>query len=139
VDGFAYKTKQGIAAENIKVDANSLKTGMSLRDKHLKERLMTDKFPVIRLVKASGQDGKGTATLEIKGIQIDTQGTYKVTGSQLIAQFKLKLPDLKITNVKYMNVGVEDEISLEVKVPLRDQGPASQQVSSGSAAKPGKK
>lgn len=117
--GFAQKKGTEFYAENILVDVRTLKTGMSLRDKHLKERLEAEKFPNAKLVKASGKDGKGAATLEIKGQQINVKGTYSVEGKMLKATFPIHLPELKISAIRYMSVGVKDDISVTVKVPLQ--------------------
>lgn len=119
VKGSAQKSGDGVIAENIEVDINSIKTGVDLRDKHLKERLLADKFPVAKLIKAEGKGGKGKATLEVKGMQKEVSGTYKVSGNTLQAQFKMSLADLEIKDVRYMGVGAKDEIMLTVNVPIK--------------------
>lgn len=120
VKGVAYKTADGIEASGVTVDLNSLKTGIELRDKHTKERLMSNKYPQAKLIKASGKDGKGTATLEIKGKKIEVTGSYKIVGNELQAQFPVQLPALEINDVKYMGVGVKDEVVVNINLPLSD-------------------
>ncbi|MCC6138864.1 MAG: YceI family protein [Bdellovibrionaceae bacterium] len=119
VTGSAQKTADGVTAENIEVDLTSLKTGVDLRDKHTKERLMVDKHPKAKLIKAEGKGGKGKATIEIKGIQKEVTGTYKIAGNMLQAQFKMLLSDLDIKNVRYMGVGAKDEVIISVTVPIK--------------------
>lgn len=119
IQGSAKKTADGVLAENIMVDLKSLKTGIDLRDKHLKERLLVDKFPVAKLIKAEGKDGKGTATVLIKGVKKDVTGTYKISGKNLEAQFKLSLSELDIKDVRYMGVGAKDEVTITVNVPVQ--------------------
>lgn len=119
VKGHAQKSGDGVSAENIVVDINSIKTGVDLRDKHLKERLLADKFPVAKLIKAEGKAGKGKATLEVKGIKKEVGGVYKVNGNTLQAQFKMSLADLEIKDVRYMGVGAKDEITITVNVPVK--------------------
>lgn len=119
VKGTASKTATGVSAENVLVDLRSLSTGIALRDKHLKERLMVEKHPVAKLIKATGADGKGKATIQLKGHTQEVSGTYTVDGSKLNANFKMLLSKLDITGVKYMGVGVSDEITIHVSIPIK--------------------
>jgi hypothetical protein len=48
----------------------------------------------------------------------DFAGTYDVDGSTLKAQFPVKLSELKITDVRYMGVGVKDEVVIHVELPI---------------------
>lgn len=121
VTGYAYKTATGVAAENIEVDIHSLETGIELRDKHLKERLLAKQFPKAKLIKAVGKNGSGKASIEIKGIKKTYAGKYKIQGSKLNATFEINLPDLKIEDVSYMGVGVDEKIKVEITLPLKDK------------------
>ena len=122
VSGKAFKVnkngKEYVQAKNIIIDVNSLSTGISLRDKHLKERLLSDKHPTAKLLKATGTGGKGIALLEIKGKKIKVSGKYTISGEKLKASFPLKLEDLDITDVRYMGVGVKDTVTVNVVVPV---------------------
>lgn len=119
VQGFAYKKGNGVAAENVLIDLKSIKTGIGLRDKHTRERLMVEKFPQAKLIKAEGQNGKGTATIEIKGIKQEVTGTYKVQGNMLQASFPVNLTNLEIKDVRYMGVGVKETVVINVNLPLQ--------------------
>lgn len=122
VSGKAFRISKGgkeiIQAKNINVDISSITTGITLRDKHLKERLLSDKFPTAKLLKAKGQNGKGIALLEIKGKKIKVSGTYTIKDDVLKASFPIKLPSLDITDVRYMGVGVKDTVTVNVTVPV---------------------
>jgi len=119
VKGFATKKGDEVSAKNIVVNLKSLKTGVELRDKHTLKHLETDKFPEAVLVSATGKGGKGTGKIRIRGIEKDISGTYKIEGGDLIAEFKLSLPDFKITNINYMGAGVDDDVVLHVAVPVK--------------------
>lgn len=118
VQGSAYKTADGVAAENITVDIGSLSTGIGLRDKHLKERLEYKKFPQAKLVKAIGKNGQGKANLQVKGKSVQVSGTYTVSGNTLKAEFPMSLSALEIKDVKYMGIGAKDQIIVKISVPL---------------------
>lgn len=119
VTGFATQKGDEITAENIVVNLKSLKTGVELRDKHTQKHLETGKFPEAVLLSAKGKGGKGVGKIKIRGIEKDISGTYKVAGKKLQAKFKVKLSDFGITDINYMGVGVEDEATVTVVVPVK--------------------
>lgn len=119
VKGFAIKKGEEVSAQNIVVSLRGLKTGVELRDKHTLKHLETDKHPDAVLVSAKGKNGKGVGKIRIRGIEKNISGTYKIKGTELMAEFKLKLPDFKITDINYLGVGVEDEVVLHVAVPVK--------------------
>jgi len=119
VTGTAKKAGDGYTAENVVVEVNALKTGIELRDKHMKDYMKSKEFPQVKLVKASGKGGKGKGTVEIMGMKKEVDGTYEVAGNDLKAQFKMKLSDLNITGVKYMGIGVKDEVVVNVNLPIK--------------------
>lgn len=119
VKGFATQKGAEVSAKNIVVNLKSLKTGVELRDKHTLKHLDTDKYPEAVLISATGKNGKGTGKIRIRGIEKDITGTYKIEGKELLAEFKLNLPDFKITGINYMGAGVEDEVVLHIAVPLK--------------------
>ncbi len=119
VNGFATVVGNKVKAENIQVSLKNLKTGVELRDKHTRKHLEVDKYSDAILVKGEGENGVGFGLLKIKGIEKKVTGTYKMVGTELAAQFKIKLSDFKITGIKYMGIGVDDEVTLNVKVPTK--------------------
>jgi hypothetical protein len=107
-----------------------------LRDKHLKARLESDKHPQAKLIKATGESGKGKALIELKGMQKEVAGTYAIEGKDLKAQFKIHLPDWDIKDISYAGLGVEDDVVVDVVVPLQEKGgPAA--LPATAPAKPG--
>lgn len=120
VNGSAYRTADGVEAKDVTIDLKSLTTGIALRDKHTKEHLLVEKYPQAKLIKASGKDGKGIATIEVRGKTKDVAGTYKIEGNTLKAEFPMKLSDLEITGVRYMAVGVKDDVKVHIELPISD-------------------
>lgn len=125
VKGSAYQTPNGIAARDIEVDLNSLSTGIGLRDKHLKNHLQVSKYPIAKLSAAIGKNGQGKALIEIKGVKKQVAGTYSINGHQLNAEFKVHLPDLGLTDMSYMGVGVDDDVTIHVTLPIVQRATAS--------------
>lgn len=123
VNGVAYKTPDGVMAKNVVIDLKSLGTGIALRDKHMKQRLLVEKYPEAKLIKAVGKDGKGKATIEIKGHRQEVDGTYVVENNTLKAQFKIHLPELDIKDVRYMGIGVSDDVIVNVSLPIKEGSP----------------
>jgi polyisoprenoid-binding protein YceI len=119
VKGSAVVKGDEVTAENIIVNLKGLKTGVKLRDEHTQKYLETSKFPDAILVSAKGKGGKGTGKIKIRGIEKEIAGTYKVDGNTLNAEFVLNIADFKIKDVKYMGVGVEDNLTLLVSVPVK--------------------
>jgi len=131
VTGFATQSGDTFKAENIVVKVKNFKTGMPLRDKHMTEKyLEVEKHPEVVLISAAGQGGKGKGRIKVKGIEKDIEGTYKVEGNELTAEFPLKMSDFNITGVKYMGVGAHDDMKVHVTVPIKK---------AGAEAKPAKK
>jgi polyisoprenoid-binding protein YceI len=118
VSGTATMIGNKVQANNIHVSLKNIKTGVEVRDKHTQKHLETDKYPDAILVHGEGENGQGKGLLKIKDTEKEVAGTYKVIGNELAAQFKIKLSDYKITGIKYMGVGVDDDVTLNVKVPI---------------------
>lgn len=126
IAGSAHKNGDTVSAEGIEVDLNAIKTGVELRDKHTKQRLLVDKHPVAKLVKAEGKGGKGKATLDLRGKQTEVSGTYELKDGNLIAKFPMSISALGITDAKYMGVGAKDEVIVTVEVPVTEGGAAAE-------------
>lgn len=120
IQGYAVKSGSGYSAQNVVVDLRNLSTGVGLRDKHTKEHLMVSKYPQAKLINVEGKNGKGTATIEVKGIKRTVEGTYTVSGKTLKASFPMALSELDIKGVRYMGVGVKDTVQVNVEIPIMD-------------------
>jgi hypothetical protein len=123
-----------VEAKNITVPAGSFDSGIELRNKHIKQRFDVEKFPTITLLEARGQGGKGRGKLKVKDIVRDVVGTYKIVdGNMLHAEFKARASGFNIRDVSYLGVGMEDELNLEVEVPLKKVGDSSTSTSASRA------
>jgi polyisoprenoid-binding protein YceI len=119
VKGVVEQKGDHIEAHNIVVGLAKVETGIAMRDEHTRKHLEVDKFPNATLVSATGKGGKGEGTIKIKGIEHKISGTYKIDGGNCIATFPLQLSDYKIEGIKYMGVGVADDVSITVTVPVK--------------------
>ncbi len=128
VIGSAEIAGDTVTAKNIKVRLANLKTGITLRDEHTRDYLKVKEHPEAVLVSAEGKNGKGSGLIRIAGIEKQISGEYKVEGNRLKAQFPLKLSDFNITGIRYMGVGVKDEVKLSVEIPVVKAGEGSKVV-----------
>jgi len=112
------KTGNGaFKARNIAMDINSLTSGIELRDEHMKKKYFEiKKFPKAILSEAQGSGGKFKGKLVVHGVSHLITGEYEMADGSLEAKFKCKLSDFKISEAKYMGVGVEDEVAVSVKL-----------------------
>lgn len=119
VKGDMSKAGGKISGKNISVSVRSMKTGIELRDEHMQKRLEPKKHKKIIIEQAIGAKGNGVAIINVKGIKKKIKFAYKEMGSLVKATFKLSLKDFKIKDLRYMGVGVEDEVSVTALVPLK--------------------
>ena len=85
----------------------------------MRERLEGDKHPMISLQSGDGSGNQGKGLIKIKGIEKPIEGTYQVSGDSVTAEFKLSLKDFAIEKIRYLGVGVKDEVMVKVQVPLK--------------------
>lgn len=108
----------GAAIQEIVLPLDSLATGISLRDEHMKKRYFeTQKHPIAVLKNIVADEGAFKAKLLIRGVEKEVEGEYEAKGAGVSAKFKTSLSDFKIPEAKYMGVGVEDEVEVEVVLP----------------------
>lgn len=120
VTGYAVVKGDDVSAEKIVAQLKDLKTGLALRDKHATEKyLEVGKFPEATLISATGKNGKGKGKIRLRGIEKEVEGTYKIVGNELQATFPIKISEFGITGVKYMGVGVNDQVVVHVNVPIK--------------------
>ena len=103
------------------VKTDQLKTGIELRDKHLKEKLESSKFPEITMVKAkgSGSKGKGTCILKIKGLEKKVPFTFKENKDKVTFEMEVSLKDFKFKKISYLGVSVVDKVKITGDLPLK--------------------
>lgn len=111
-----------------------IKTGIGLRDKHLRKYLSTDKNPNATLVveksklkipdDAKTARGSATGQLTLNGVTKPLKFTYKAkrTGSDYHVQAlgEIDIREHKVEVPCYLGVCVKPEVKLKVKFKLRD-------------------
>jgi polyisoprenoid-binding protein YceI len=120
VKGVAQIKGNQVSASNVVVEAGSFDTGISLRNKHMREKyLEAQKYPEAELISATGVNGVGKGQLKVHGVVHDITGTYKMLpGNMAEARFKTKASDYNIAEAQYMGVGAEDEVEVIVTLPV---------------------
>ena len=122
VRGETAKKGEEFTARDIVLDPNTLKTGIGLRDKHLREKyLESGKYPEAVLTKAKGKDGKFDGELQVHGVTKPIQGTYEVKDQSFVAKFKTKISDYKMGPASHLGVGAKDEVEVEITLPAQPQ------------------
>lgn len=117
VEGELKVGPEGFKAKNLVLPIDSLKTGIELRDDHMKKKYFeVGQFPKAVLLEGEGSQGKFQGKLEVHGVTQTISGIYRTSGKSLEARFKCKLSDFKIKEAKYMGVGVDDEVKVSVKL-----------------------
>jgi len=117
INGKGVKNGNTYSAKELKVPLASLKTGISLRDEHLREKLLEKEHPYISVTDITASDGKGVGTINVKGTSKQIKFTYKDAGDGTAeAKFPLNLPDFKIEGISFKGVGVEDEVQVIAKI-----------------------
>lgn len=123
VKGFAQVSSTGYTAEGILLDLNSLMSGIELRDSHMKVKYFeTTKFPTASFSQGKTQgntkEGNFSGILTVHGVPQNVQGTYSANDQEVTGRFKCTLSQFNIPPAKYMGVGVEDSVEVEVTLPL---------------------
>lgn len=119
VKGKVVKEGSTYRAKKLYVKIKDLKTGIELRDKHLKKRLLPKKYPKIIVTKLLAKNGSGKATIEIKGIKKRIKFAYKVSKKLFNADFKINLNDFKVKDLKYMGVGAKNMVAIKASIPVK--------------------
>lgn len=116
----------------------SLDTGMDLRNDHMKNKYLkveeasngVAKLQILKISSAQPKlligklaEGSFDGLLNLKGVQKNVQGTFKVTNtdsekSEIESQFKIKLSDFNIEIPSFAGITVADEVQITVKDTL---------------------
>jgi hypothetical protein len=118
VRGFINRNGAQYTADDLSIEVGQLKTGIELRDKHLHERLGGAKAKII-VKKAAGSHGKGKAMMTVNSITKPIGFAFKESNNMILAKIAVKPSDFGIKDVKYLGIGVEDKVLINVKIPLR--------------------
>ncbi|MBC7741611.1 MAG: YceI family protein [Bdellovibrionaceae bacterium] len=119
----------------IKFDLNALKTGIDLRDEHMKDKYLQVKqgdnaiatltftdFPIpLSWTAAAAKIPSWTfrAMLHLHGVDREITGNYSIGSNKMdtIAKFDIKLSDFKIDIPTYLGVKVADIVNVVVSFP----------------------
>ncbi len=123
VTGQVTKVGDVVKADKVEVNMKAFKSGMDMRDQHIRDHLKAEQFPTGSLVLAEGKDGEGKAKVKLLGVEQEVKGTYKISGDTLTAEFKIVVSKLGITGVKYLGVGLKDEIEVKMELPIKTAAP----------------
>jgi polyisoprenoid-binding protein YceI len=121
VKGKVVKSGDSYSAKKLYVKVKDLKTGIDLRDEHMKKRLGPKTHPKITVTSLKAKGGKGKAVIEIKGIKKPVSFTYDVAGKIFNAEFKVNLTQFKIKDLKYMGVGAKKIVTVKASIPLKSK------------------
>jgi hypothetical protein len=109
LSGNVERVKDDFKGEAI-FDLKTLDTGISLRNKHMKEKyLKTDKYPTAKL---SFPDRK----LTLHGVTKEINPELHVLGGKVEAKFKINLADYKIDIPSFMEITVAKTVDVSVKL-----------------------
>lgn len=110
------KTEKSYELLQIEIPVASLKTGINLRDEHLQKRLKGDKIIGKNFVI---DKNKGTFDLTMNQVTKKISFTYDAADlSGAKASFAVNLPDFDIKDLTYLEIGVSDEMTVEVVLHL---------------------
>jgi|SRR6267143_2115733 polyisoprenoid-binding protein YceI len=128
MSGDVIPSAGGTVKGTLAVDLMKLETGISLRDRHLRNNYLEVQkgpdFAVAKLVnlKLERLPGKGTlrGLLTLHGQQREVSGVADVqqngAGYSVVATFPVKISEFQIPEPTYLGVGVKDEITIRVKL-----------------------
>lgn len=119
VTGRIVSKNGKLQAKKVLVPVDSLKTGIDLRDEHLKKYLKIKDHPYITLMDLVGENGVAKATINIAGVSTQLlKIDYSVDGKKLNANFIIDVLKFKLDEVKYFNIGVDNIIKINVKLDI---------------------
>lgn len=136
----ASAAEPGSVSGSLRVDLQTLETGIAVRDRHMRETyLEVEKGPEFAVatfdqIRVEKMDGKST----FKGILLLHGQKQEVTGTadlqqrdgriRVQAQFPIKVSAFQIPKPTYLGVGVRDEIQIKVVMTVE---PTANQAASG--------
>lgn len=123
VYGSVKKSGDTLTGKEIYVKVKHLKSGMDLRDEHMKnsDRLDAKKYKKIYVRDIKGNNGSGTASIEVKGKKKKIKFKYDIDGKVMVAKFNLKTKAFGLKKMSYLGVGVKEEDGLDIvaRVPIK--------------------
>lgn len=119
VDGQAWVGGDGIATGHFTVDPAGFKTGLELRDKHMKEKYLEvakwkDAFFDLDAWKVTTTSSQFGGKLTIKGVTKQVFGTAVFDGKTLKADFEIDLSDFNVGVPSHLGVTVAKTVTVEI-------------------------
>lgn len=118
LQGKIHKTAKGYGADELTVPLNTLRSGIELRDTHTLDALEAKKYPTAKLRQLKAEGGKFSGRFLLHGVEKPVSGTYLIQGSDLKATFTILYENFGIKKYRYKDVGVMNELNIQVSVPL---------------------
>lgn len=122
--------ENGLISGEIEFELKSLKTGIDLRDEHLKNKyLEVDKFPTAKVTISSlklpvkiNDSFKFSGVLNLHGVSQPIEGSAEVSGAasaQFIkSEFKINLSQFKIDIPSFKGITVAEEVLVKIETPV---------------------
>ena len=114
----------------LEFDLTSLKTGIKLRDNHMKDKyLQVKKFPKAKLTLKDSVMPKGlngstefTGIMELHGVKKEVKGKIELDNEsdsiEVDAEFPIKLTDFKIDIPSYKGITVAEKVTVKFKTEV---------------------
>tara|TARA_B100000925_G_C21960083_1_gene452984 strand:- start:335 stop:814 length:480 start_codon:yes stop_codon:yes gene_type:complete len=102
-----------ITAKKISTKKADLKTGIDLRDEHMKKRI---KERTISVKNISAKNGKGSGEISINKIKKKISFNYNESDGKTKADFKLNLEEFGIKDINYLGVGVNNNVDVQIEL-----------------------
>lgn len=109
--GSLYRDGDTLKSKNMYVSVDTFKTGIELRDTHVKKHMNSKKIKMKNIV-IKGSNGTGKLTVNKVSKKVKFNVAKSKTG--YIATFSLKPSDYKMKKASFMGVGVVDEVDLKI-------------------------
>ncbi len=125
------KETDGYLSGKINFDLKTLKTGIDLRDQHMKEKyLEVEKFPKaslkissFKLPKKLSGKAKFEGVLDLHGVSKKITGVAKIKtlngNVALRANFKIKISDYKIKLPSFKGITVAEDVKVEISSDVK--------------------
>jgi polyisoprenoid-binding protein YceI len=126
----AGENRSGTAAGTVRVDLQTLETGIGIRDRHMRDTyLEVNKAPefgvaTIEQIRIEKLEGKTpfNATLVLHGQRKEISGTAELKPQggriRIEAQFPIQVSQFAIAKPTYLGVGVKDELQVTVTMTM---------------------
>jgi len=118
------KNEKGIQSIQISIPADHFKTGIELRDRHMRDKIFTDSqgtvhpiaFKSKNIVCSSTDSCKASGSLSIRGITRPYNLSFTYKDNQAVIQGSVLLSDFEISPPGYLGVNVKNEIVFQGKI-----------------------